>query len=142
MERRRPARARRLQGDPGPKGDTGRQGPQGDPGSAAGFAYVLANGSVLRKGGSTDIAIDKVKTGEYCLKMSPRPDHSAPIVATIQGPDLTAGLINVNSATGGDCNADGAFGVFTMNTAGVAADHAFVVAIMGAGVGPDGGPGA
>ena len=85
---------------------------------------------MITKGGSIDIAIDRVKTGEYCLKMNPKPAFFAPIVATIQGPDPTAGLISVNSAVGSDCNPDGGFGVFTMNTAGAAADHDFVVAIM------------
>ena len=105
-------------------------GPRGAPGSARGFAYVRSDGTVITKGGSIDIAIDRVKTGEDCLKMNPKPAFFAPIVATIQGPDLTAGLISVNSAVGSDCNPDGGFGVFTMNTAGAAADHDFVVAIM------------
>jgi hypothetical protein len=132
-------------GPPGPsgsKGDTGSPGPQGEPGSARGFAYVRSNGTVKEKGGSIDIAIDKIKTGEYCLKMDPKPDFSAPIVATIQGPDLTAGLISVNSSTGSDCNEDGGMGVFTMNTAGAAADHDFVVAVIGVAPVPNGGPGA
>jgi hypothetical protein len=58
-------------------------------------------------------------------------DGDAPILATIQGGDRTAGSIRVNSVVGGDCAADGSFGVFTMNTAGAAADHDFVVALVG-----------
>jgi hypothetical protein len=119
------------EGPAGTKGDAGARGPQGDPGSARGFAYVTADGTVATKGGSIDIAIHKVKAGEYCLKMNPKPDFFAPIVATIQGPDLTPGLISVNTSTGSDCNADGGQGVFTMNTAGAAADHDFVVAVLG-----------
>jgi hypothetical protein len=119
------------QGPAGAKGDAGAQGPKGDPGSARGFAFVDADGTVHGKGGSIDIAVHKVKTGEYCLKMNPKPDFYAPIVATIQGPDLTPGLINVNTSFAGDCNADGGQGVFTMNAAGAAADHQFVVAVMG-----------
>lgn len=137
-----PAGAAGPQGAAGAKGDSGAQGAQGDPGPAPGFAYVLADGTVQRKGGSIDIAIHKVKTGEYCLKMSPDPGFFTPIVATIQGPDLTAGLISVNTSAGSDCNADGGRGVFTMNTAGAAADHQFVVAVMGPEGGPGGDPGA
>jgi hypothetical protein len=121
-----------LQGAAGAKGDRGVQGPQGsqgEPGSARGFAFVEADGNVKHKGGSIDIAIDKIKTGEYCMTMNPRPDFFAPIVATIQGSDLTAGLINVNSSFGSDC--DSGFGVFTMDKAGAATDNSFVVAVMG-----------
>jgi hypothetical protein len=117
------------QGPAGAKGDRGAQGPQGDPGSARGFAFVEADGHVKSKGGSIDIAIDRIKPGEYCMAMNPKPDFFAPIVATIQGPDLTAGLINVNTSFGGDCTSGQ--GVFTMNTAGAATDHSFVVAVMG-----------
>jgi hypothetical protein len=122
------------QGPAGAQGDAGAQGPQGpqgDPGSARGFAYVTSDGTVATKGGSIDIAIHKVKAGEYCLKMNPKPHFFTPIVATIQGPDLTPGLISVNTSAGSDCNADGGQGVFTMNTVGAAADHDFVVAVMG-----------
>ncbi|HEX5900757.1 MAG TPA: hypothetical protein VFY32_15235, partial [Solirubrobacteraceae bacterium] len=119
------------QGPDGTKGDTGAQGPQGAPGSAGGFAYVTSDGTVARKGGSVDIAIHKVHTGEYCLKTHPSLGTFVPIVATIQGPDLTPGLISVNTSTGSDCNNDGGVGVFTMNPAGAAADHDFVVAVMG-----------
>ena len=90
------------------------------------------------KGGSTDIAIHKFKTGEYCLKLTPKPHFFLPIVATIQGPDLTPGLISVNSGAGSDCNADGGVGVFTMNPAGAAADHAFAVALIADSVDSDG----
>jgi hypothetical protein len=120
----------------GPRGATGLQGPagppgtQGAPGSARGFAYVGSDGTVITKGGSIDIAIDRVKTGEYCLKMNPKPAFFAPIVATIQGPDLTPGLISVNTSFGSDCNPDGGYGVFTMNAAGKATDQQFVVAVM------------
>jgi hypothetical protein len=137
-----PAGATGRQGAAGAKGDGGAQGAQGDSGSAPGFAFVLADGTVQKKGGSIDIAIHKVKTGEYCLKMSPDPGFFAPIVATIQGPDLTAGLISANTSAGSDCNADGGKGVFTMNAAGAAADHQFVVAVMGPGGEPGGDPGA
>jgi hypothetical protein len=117
-------------GPAGTKGNAGPQGRQGNPGSARGFAFVDANGTVKTKGGSIDIKIDKIKTGEYCLLLSPKPGFFAPIVATIQGPDLTPGLISVNTSFGSDCNSDGGYGVFTMNTAGTATDHQFVVAVM------------
>ena len=120
-------------GPAGSRGDTGSQGipgQRGDPGSARGFAFVDSDGTVVTKGGSIDIAVHKVKTGEYCLLLNPKPDFFAPILATIQGPDLTAGLINVNSSSGSDCNPDGGIGVFTMNPAGAATDHQFVVAVM------------
>jgi hypothetical protein len=134
-----PRGATAPEGPAGAKGDTGAQGPQGDPGSARGFAYVTSDGTVATKGGSIDIAIHKVKAGAYCLKMNPKPHFFAPIVATIQGPDFTAGLISVNSSAGSDCNDDGGLGVFTMNTAGAAADHDFVVAVMGDPPGPSAG---
>ena len=118
-------------GAAGAPGRTGGQGPQGEPGSARGFAFVEADGTLLGKGGSIDIAVHKVGTGEYCLKMSPDPGSTAAIVATIQGPDLTAALISVNTGVAGDCAPDGGRGVFTMNPAGAAADHSFVVAVMG-----------
>jgi hypothetical protein len=111
-------------------GPPGARGPQGSPGSARGFAFVGADGTVIEKGGTIDIKIDKIKTGEYCLLMNPKPGNFAPILATIQGPDLTAGLINVNTSFGSDCNADGGAGVFTMNAAGKATDQQFVVAVM------------
>jgi hypothetical protein len=133
-----PRGATGSQGPAGSRGNSGAPGAQGVPGSAAGFAYVLADGTVQTKGGSIDIAVHKVKTGEYCLIMTPQTSTFAPILATIQGPDLTAGLINVNTSSGSDCNADGGFGVFTMNAAGAAADHDFVVAVMGAGESPAG----
>jgi Collagen triple helix repeat (20 copies) len=118
------------QGPAGTKGSVGPQGPQGNPGSARGFAFVESDGTVITKGGSIDIKIDRVKTGEYCLLLNPKPGFFAPIVATIQGPDLTAGLINVNTSFGSDCNPDGGYGVFTMNAAGKATDQQFVVAVM------------
>jgi hypothetical protein len=88
---------------------------------------------VNNKGGSIDIAIHKVSAGEYCLILTPRQEFRAPILATLQGEDSTAGLISVNTAFGSDCNPLGGFGVFTKNPAGTATDHEFVVAIMWAG---------
>jgi hypothetical protein len=117
-------------GPQGPAGTKGNAGPQGNPGSARGFAFVDSDGNVITKGGSIDIEIDRIKTGEYCLLMNPSPSTFAPIVATIQGPDLTAGLVNVNTSFGSDCNFHGGAGVFTMDTAGKATDHQFVVAVM------------
>jgi hypothetical protein len=118
-------------GPTGATGPTGAQGTPGTPGSARGFAYVKADGTVEGKGGSIDIAIHKVSTGEYCLILTPRQEFRAPILATLQGEDSTAGLISVNTAFGSDCNPFGAYGgVFTKNLAGTATDHEFVVAIM------------
>jgi hypothetical protein len=121
-----------VTGPAGSAGATGPQGAQGPPGgSARAFAFVNADGTVVTKGGSIDIAIDKVKTGEYCLKFNPDVNKLfAPIVATIQGPDLTPALISVNTGVGSDCNPDGGAGVFTMNTAGAATDHQFTVALF------------
>jgi hypothetical protein len=129
-----------IQGQPGPtgknglagkNGPAGAQGTPGTPGSARGFAYVKADGTVESKGGSIDIAIHKANTGEYCLILTPRQEFRAPILATLQGEDSTAGLISVNTAFGSDCNPFGAYGgVFTKNPAGTATDHEFVVAIM------------
>lgn len=120
-------------GATGPTGAPGQAGPQGapgSPGSAAGFAYVNASGTVESRGGAVEISIDQVKTGEYCLLLTPAQESRAPIVATLQGNDATAGLISVNSSTGGDCNEDGGIGVFTKTTTGVPTDHDFVVALL------------
>jgi hypothetical protein len=122
-------------GATGPKGETGatgETGPQGVPGSARGFAFVDDDGTVVTEGGAIHIGIHKIKTGAYCLKLNPKPASQTfvPIVATIQGPDFTAGLINVNTSFGSDCNVDGGAGVFTMNASGVPTDHQFVVAVM------------
>lgn len=62
---------------------------------------------------------------KHCAKHNKAPDP-----CHHPGADLTPGLISVNSSTGSDCNADGGFGVFTMNPAGAAADYQFVVAVM------------
>lgn len=120
------------QGPAGARGATGSQGLRGDPGSARGFAFVNSDGNVVTKGGSIDIAIDKIKTGEYRLRMNPTPTPQTlvPIVATSRGPDLTPGLISANTSFGSDCNGDGNADVSTMNTTGAAADHQFVVAVM------------
>jgi hypothetical protein len=117
-------------GATGPTGAQGVQGNPGSPGSAAGWAYVNASGTVDGAAPAVDISIDRVKTGEYCLLMTPQQEVHAPIVATLQGDDDTVGLISVNSAFGSDCNEDGGIGVFTKNTLGLATDHEFVVALM------------
>jgi hypothetical protein len=116
----------------GAVGATGAQGPQGNPGSARGWAFIDSDGTVKNRGGAVSISIHKVKTGEYCLLFAPKLDSLTfqPIVATLQGADFTAGLISANTSVGSDCNPDGGAGVFTMNPAGVATDHQFVVAIM------------
>ena len=117
-------------GQPGPQGRQGPQGRLGIPGSARGFAFVNSDGTVVTKGGSTAIAVHKIGTGAYCLHMTPSPGNFAPIVATLQGEDFTAGLISVNTSFGSACNFDGGIGVFTMNATGKATDHQFVVAVM------------
>jgi len=117
-------------GATGASGPAGPEGVRGNPGSAAAFAYVRADGKVVRKGGAIDITVDRIKTGEYCLIFTPGQELFAPILATLQGEDSTAGLISVNSSVGSDCNPDGGFGVFTKNVSGVATNHDFVVALM------------
>lgn len=84
----------------------------------------------MTRGGSITIRIHRIRTGAYCLLPTPNISTFAPIVATLQGPDFTAGLISVNTSFGSDCNADDGWGVFTMDTTGKPADHQFVVAIM------------
>ena len=118
-------------GATGPTGPAGAEGPQGSSGSAAGFAYVEASGTVDSRGGAVAISIDRVKVGEYCVLFTPKQEFSAPILATLQGPDATAALISVNSSFGSDCNQDDGIGVFTKNASGVPTDHDFVVALLG-----------
>jgi len=119
-------------GKPGP---AGAQGAPGSPGSAASFAYVNASGTVVSRGGAVDISVERVKAGEYCLLFTPKQESNAPILATLQGPDATAGLISVNSTVTGDCATDDGIGVFTKNTAGAPTDYDFVVALMESRVG-------
>ncbi len=117
-------------GPQGMRGAPGTPGAQGVPGSARGYAFVEPDGTIVKRGGTIVIGIHKVGTGAYCLLMTPSPGFFAPIVATLQGEDFTAGLINVNTSFGSKCNPDGGKGVFTMNPAGTATDHEFVVAVM------------
>jgi len=71
---------------------------------------VEADGSVINRGGDITIGITKVGTGEYCLRMSPDPGTYAPIIATLEGPDLTPAMINANDGWGSDCNPYGGGG--------------------------------
>jgi hypothetical protein len=119
-------------GAPGPQGPVGPQGPagaQGTAGSARGWAWVSAAGTIVTSGGATSIVVHKVGTGSYCITLSPDPGTYAPILASIQGPDATPGLINSNTGYGSVCNPYGGDGVFTMSTTGAPADHDFVVAL-------------
>lgn len=85
---------------------------------------------MINRGGDITIGITKVGTGEYCLRMSPDPGTYAPIIATLEGPDLTPAMINANDGWGSDCNPYGGEGVFTTNASGNATDEAFVVVIL------------
>ena len=60
---------------------------------------------------------------------SPTAADCATLIATLQGGDLTPGLINANTGWGSDCNPYGANGVFTATISGAAADYAFSVII-------------
>ena len=117
-------------GQQGPQGVQGPQGAQGPAGSSRGWAWVEDNGTVVTSGGNIAITVDKVGTGEYCLQMSPSPGSYAPIIATLEGPDETAGMINANDGWGSVCNPYGGDGVFTANAAGSPADEAFVVGVL------------
>ena len=89
-----------------------------------------ANGSILNHGGASAITVIKVGTGEYCLQTNPNIlSNFGPVIATLQGGDLSPGFINANTAWGSVCNPYGGYGVFTANTNGAASDLAFVVMI-------------
>jgi hypothetical protein len=118
------------QGPPGPQGPQGDAGPQGPAGTAKAWAWVEASGSIVEQGGESTITIIKIGTGQYCIQTDPSIiGNFGPILATLQGPDLTPGFINANTGWGSDCNPYGGYGVFTANSSGAAADRAFVVVI-------------
>jgi len=111
-------------------GPQGEQGPQGLPGTSRAWAFVRADGAVAWHGGQYTIIITKVGTGQYCIETDPDilGTYDA-IIATLQGPDLSPGFINVNTGWGSVCNPHGGNGIFTANTSGTATDRAFSVVI-------------
>jgi hypothetical protein len=94
------------------------------------WARVEADGTIANQGGTSTVTVHKVGTGEYCIQTDPDVFQSYyPLIATLQGGDLTPGLINANTGWGSDCNPYGANGVFTATISGAAADYAFSVII-------------
>ena len=94
------------------------------------WAWVEADGTIANQGGTSTVTVHKVGTGEYCIQTDPDVFQSYyPLIATLQGGDLTPGLINANTGWGSDCNPYGANGVFTATISGAAADYAFSVII-------------
>ena len=118
------------QGPMGPQGPQGEVGPQGPAGTARAWAWVRADGSIVTHAGEVTIIVTKVGTGQYCIETDPNIMGTYdPMLATLQGPDLTPGFINANSGWGSVCNPHGGHGVFTANSSGTAADRAFVIVI-------------
>ncbi len=119
-----------IQGATGATGATGAAGAQGVPGTARAWAWVRADGSIANQGGEATITVTKSGTGVYCIETDPDIlGNYGPMIATIQGPDHTAGFISCNDGWGSVCNPYGGIGIFTANTSGAAADYSFVIII-------------
>lgn len=118
------------QGPAGQEGPEGEEGAEGAAGSARCWAWIAADGSILKSGGELTLTITKPETGLYCIQVTPDIlGNFYPIIATIQGSDHTGALINVNTGWGSACNPYGGDSVSTMDISGVAEDHAFSLLI-------------
>lgn len=91
------------QGDPGPRGDTGA------PGSALGFAYIGATGTVSKAKNIAQANVTHTTTGEYCFDNLPFTPQNAVVTKDILfgGPSFVSFNVQVpgDGAGLGSCDA-------------------------------------